>query len=58
MTQRIEVEAFPSMLVVANGVTVSANKAVSHPLPTSFRAVATIGGTTPSFTFSLIYIPV
>lgn len=41
------------MLVVCPGVTVSANKAVSHPLPIYWRAVATIGGTTPSFTFSL-----
>lgn len=45
------------MLVLATGATVSANKAVSHPLPTHFRAVATIGGTTPSFTFSLVYCP-
>lgn len=49
--------AATDMLVVSDGVTVSANKAVSHPLPTFFRAVATIGGTTPSFTFSLVYCP-
>lgn len=49
--------ATTDFLVVSDGVTVSANKAVSHPLPTYFRAVATIGGTTPSFTFSLVYCP-
>lgn len=45
------------MLVVAPGVTVSANKAVAMVLPVTMRWVATIGGTTPSFTFSIVSIP-
>lgn len=40
-------------LTIYPGVTVSANRAVSWPLSQKWRVVATIGGTTPSFTFSL-----
>jgi hypothetical protein len=42
-----------SMLVVYPGITTAANAAVSGILARLFRAVATIGGTTPSFTFTL-----
>lgn len=40
-------------LTIYPGVTVAANRAVSQPLSQKWRVVATIGGTTPSFTFSL-----
>lgn len=43
-----------SRLVVHPALTASANVAVSQLAPEMFRAVATIGGTTPSFTFSLV----
>lgn len=42
-----------SSLVLYPGVTESANAQESHPLPLDWRAVATIGGGTPSFTFTL-----
>ena len=45
------------MLVIAPGVTASANKAVSTILPLTMRFVATVAGTTPSFTFSIVYVP-
>ena len=48
-----KIAAGTDMLVIAMGVTASANKAVSHPMPAQYRAVCTVGGTTPSFTFSL-----
>ncbi len=38
---------------VEPSLTASANVAVSQICPEMFRAVATIGGTTPSFTFSV-----
>ncbi len=40
-------------LTIYPGVTVAANRAVSQPLSQRWRVVATIGGTTPSFTFSV-----
>lgn len=40
-------------LVVYPGVAETANRSVSDILPNTWRAVATIAGTTPSFTFSL-----
>ncbi len=40
-------------LVVYPGVAETANESVSDVLSETFRAVATITGTTPSFTFSL-----
>lgn len=40
-------------LTVYPGVTTSANRARSAPLPRTWRVVCTIGGTTPSFTFSV-----
>jgi hypothetical protein len=40
-------------LLVYPGVAETANRSVSDVLPKTFRVVATIGGTTPSFTFSL-----
>ena len=40
-------------LVIYPGVAETANESVSDILSTVLRAVATIGGTTPSFTFSL-----
>lgn len=45
------------MLVVRSDITAVANKAVSSPLPATFRLVWTVGGTTPSFTFSVNYCP-
>lgn len=42
-----------SSLVLYPGVTETANVQESHPLPLNWRAVATIAGTTPSFTFTL-----
>ena len=35
---------------------VSANAAVSHPLPRTWRVVYTIGGTTPSFTITNVHV--
>lgn len=40
-------------LIVYPTVAAVANRAVSQPLPDLWRVLATIGGTTPSFTFSL-----
>lgn len=40
-------------LALYPGVTVAANAAVSYPLPRTWRLAWTIGGTTPSFTFSV-----
>jgi len=40
-------------LTVYPGIAETANETVSDIIPQVFRAVATIGGTTPSFTFSL-----
>jgi hypothetical protein len=40
-------------LAIYPGVTVAANAAVSYPLPRTWRLAWTIGGTTPSFTFSV-----
>jgi hypothetical protein len=46
-------------LVIYPGITSTANRRVSDALPRKWRAVCTIGGTTPSVTFSLggSYIP-
>jgi hypothetical protein len=40
-------------LAIYPGATVVANAAVSYPLPRTWRLAWTIGGTTPSFTFSV-----
>lgn len=40
-------------LVIYPGITAAANRAVSNVISSRFRAVATIAGTTPSFTFTL-----
>ena len=40
-------------LTIALGVTVVVNRSVSNIVPRIYRVVATIAGTTPSFTFSL-----
>ena len=40
-------------LTIYPGVTTAANRAVSTALSQKWRVVATIGGTTPSFTFSV-----
>lgn len=40
-------------LLIYPGVAETANKEISDILPKRWRVVATIGGTTPSFTFSL-----
>lgn len=40
-------------LVIAPSVTTVVGKATSQVIPSIFRAVATVAGTTPSFTFSL-----
>lgn len=40
-------------LAVYPGATVAANAAVSYPLPRNYRLAWTIGGTSPSFTFSV-----
>lgn len=45
-------------LVVYPGVAETANETVSDLANGTLRAVATIGGTTPSFTFSLAAVPV
>lgn len=46
-------------LVIYPGATVTANRSISSVVGENWRAVATIGGTTPSFTFSLgaCYVP-
>lgn len=41
-------------LTVHPAATASANRVVSHTVPRIMRAVATIGGTTPSFTFTVV----
>ncbi len=41
------------MLVLDSSITAVTNKAISEPLSTTYRVVSTIGGTTPSFTFSI-----
>lgn len=45
------------LLSVHPAMAAVANKAVSQVLGSAIRAVCTIGGTTPSFTFSLTYVP-
>lgn len=40
-------------LVIYPGITSTANRRVSDVLPREWRIVATVGGTTPSVTFSL-----
>jgi len=40
-------------LTIYPGVVATANRSVALVLPNEIRAVATIGGTTPSFTFSM-----
>ena len=40
-------------LIVCRDATVVANQAISQPLPRLWRVYWTIGGTTPSFTFSV-----
>lgn len=52
-----KVAAGTDLLVIAPGVTVAANKAVATILPLTMRWVATVAGTTPSFTFSIVYLP-
>lgn len=42
-----------TVLTVYPGVTVAANSAISYPLPRTWRVAWTIGGTTPSLTFSV-----
>jgi hypothetical protein len=42
-----------TLLTVATGVTPVANVAVNYPVPRVYRVAWTIGGTTPSFTFSV-----
>lgn len=40
-------------LIIYPGATAATNRRVGDPMPDQYRSVATIGGTTPSFTFSL-----
>ena len=40
-------------LIIYPGITAAANRAVSSAIASRWRVVATIGGTTPSFTFSV-----
>lgn len=49
--------ATTDFLAIEPSLTAAANKAISQVLAPCFRAVCTIAGTTPSFTFSLIYAP-
>lgn len=42
-----------TLLLIYPGVTVSSNAKVDYALPRIYRVVATISGTTPSFTFSI-----
>jgi hypothetical protein len=42
-----------TLLTIYPGVTVTANSSISAPLPRTWRIAWTIGGTTPSFTFSV-----
>lgn len=44
-------------LTVYPGIATAANQAVSYVLSGTFRVVATIGGTTPSFTLSVAFLP-
>ena len=41
------------VLTIYPGIAVIANESVSGVIPKNYRVVCTIGGTTPSFTFSL-----
>lgn len=42
-----------TVITMYPGLTVSANSKIDYPLPRTCRLVCTIGGTTPSFTFSV-----
>lgn len=53
--QQTAVSTAPIDLLVYPGTVESANRKSSQILPDTFRAVCTIGGTTPSFTFTLGY---
>ena len=44
-------------LTIYPGIAETANETVSDIMPALYRAVATIGGTTPSFTFTLTVEP-
>lgn len=54
-TQKVGVTT--DFIVIAPTIAAVANKTISQFLAKTFRAVVTIGGTTPSFTFSLTYTP-
>lgn len=43
----------PVLLTIYPGITAVANSVVNQPLPRTYRLAWTIGGTTPSFTFSV-----
>lgn len=45
-------------LTIYPGIGETANESVSDVFTGRLRAVATIGGTTPSFTFSLVCVPI
>ena len=45
--------AGPLVLYVGPGLTVTANVSVNVPVPAQYQIVHTIGGTTPSFTYSV-----
>lgn len=49
----IAVTPTPLMLTLNQGITAVANAAVNIPLPRTWRLAWTLGGTTPSFTFSV-----
>lgn len=53
-----KVAAGTDALLVYPGTVEVANKKVSNVVGASWRVVATIGGTTPSFTFSLTQVPI
>lgn len=53
--QLTNVTSAPVYLAVYPGIAETANQTVSDVMPPMFRAVCTIGGTTPSFTFTLGY---
>ena len=55
-TASITASGVVAALAVYPGVTPAANAAVSYPLPRTFRAVWTIGGTSPSFTITNIQV--
>jgi hypothetical protein len=46
------------MLTVSPDVIEAANVRVAYPLPRAYQIAWTIGGTTPSFTFSVGFAPV